>query len=258
METLLVELRDGVVWVTMNRPHKKNAADPVMFDELRQVFVQAERDDADRALVLSGAEGNFCTGADLSAGTGLSADQPILTHMRRLSDLALALHRLTIPTLAKVDGLAVGAGLSLALGCDLVLASDRARFSAIFAKRALSLDVGASWLLPRAVGMAKAKEMALFGDMVAADEALAIGLVNKVVPVEQLDEEAAQWAGRLAAGPTLALSSTKALLNNAVRTSMDQALEDEARCQAYNFSTADTAEALSAFLEKRQPEFRGR
>ena len=138
-------------------------------------------------------------------------------------------------------------GLSLALGCDLVVCSDRARLSMIFAKRGLSLDNGASWLLPRLVGMARAKEIALFGGMWSGEEAAAIGLVNRVLPVDELDAFVDDWAATLAAGPPLALSMTKTLLHASSMASMEQAVEDEARCQALNFSTADTAEAMAAF-----------
>jgi 2-(1,2-epoxy-1,2-dihydrophenyl)acetyl-CoA isomerase len=178
--------------------------------------------------------------------------------MRRLGDVALALHHVTKPTIAKVDGVAVGAGLSLALGCDLVVCSDRARLSMIFSKRSLALDGGASWLLPRLIGMARAKEVALFGDMWSAEDAAGIGLVNRVLPVDELDAFVDDWATKLAAGPPLALSMTKTLLHASSMASMEQAVEDEARCQALNFSTKDTAEAMVAFAEKRQPVFIGR
>ena len=178
--------------------------------------------------------------------------------MRRLGDVALALHRCTKPTIAKVDGVAVGAGLSLALGCDLIVCTDKARLSMIFAKRGLSLDNGASWLLPRLVGMAKAKEIALFGGMWSGPEALEMGLVNRVLPVEEIDAFVDEWACTLAGGPPLALSMTKTLLHASAMASMEQAVEDEARCQSLNFSTADTTEALRAFSEKRDPVFIGR
>jgi 2-(1,2-epoxy-1,2-dihydrophenyl)acetyl-CoA isomerase len=178
--------------------------------------------------------------------------------MRRLGDVALALHRITKPTIAKVDGVAVGAGLSLALGCDLCVCSERARLSMIFAKRGLSLDNGASWLLPRLVGLARAKEIALFGGMWSGTEAAEIGLVNRALPVEELDLFVDGWASALAGGPPLALSMTKTLLHASSMSSMEQAVENEARCQALNFSTQDTNEALAAFTQKRDPVFIGR
>ncbi len=260
METLIVERSGGVVTVTMNRPERKNAANAVMLSELLETFEEIERTAGDRVMVLTGAGGSFCSGADLGDPSGPASDasQPGLMRMRRLGDVALALHRLNKPTIAKVDGFAVGAGLSLALGCDLVVASDRARLSMIFARRGLSLDNGASWLLPRLVGMAKAMELSLFGDMLDAQQAAAFGLVNRVLPADELDGFVDDWAQRLAAGPPIALSMTKTLLHNSLTASMAEAVEDEARCQAVNFATADTAEAMAAFVAKRDPTFIGR
>jgi 2-(1,2-epoxy-1,2-dihydrophenyl)acetyl-CoA isomerase len=259
MATLIIERYGGVVTVTMNRPERKNAANRAMLSELRTCLEAVERSPEDRVLVLTGAGGTFCSGADLSdpGGSAEEGAQPGLTQMRRLGDVALSLHRLSKPSIARVDGFAVGAGLSLALGCDLVLASEGAKFSAIFAQRGLSLDFGASWLLPRLVGMARAKELALLGDLIGADEALAMGLVNRVLPLDELDTTVAEWAGRLAVGPTLALSMTKTLLHQSGALSMDEALEAEARAQAVNFFSDDLAEALRAFAEKRTPRFTG-
>ncbi len=178
--------------------------------------------------------------------------------MRGIADVALRLHRLTKPTIAKVGGVAAGAGCNLALGCDLIVASDDARFSEIFAKRGLSIDFGGSYLLPRLIGLHKAKELAFFADIISAQDAAELGLVNRVVPTAELDAFVDGWATRLAAGPPLALSMTKTMLNNAFTVSMDQALEDEGRCQTVNFGTADTAEAMAAFIQKREPTFQGR
>ncbi len=260
MDTLIVERKDGVVTVTMNRPERKNAANGRMLRELEQTFIEIEDRNDDRVMVLTGAGGAFCSGADLSDpdGPATDASRSGLARMRRLGDVALALHRLTKPTIAKVDGVAVGAGLSLALGCDLCVCSESARLSMIFAKRGLSLDNGASWLLPRLVGMARAKEIALFGGMWSGQEAAAIGLVNRALPGEELDAFVDGWATLLAAGPPLALSMTKTLLHASSTASMEQAVEDEARSQALNFSTADTKEAMAAFAEKREPVYIGR
>jgi 2-(1,2-epoxy-1,2-dihydrophenyl)acetyl-CoA isomerase len=259
-ETLIVERKDGVVTVTMNRPERKNAANGKMLTELREIFTEVEDNGDDRCMVLTGAGGAFCSGADLSDPNGPATDptKSGLARMRRLGDVALALHHVSKPTIAKVDGFAVGAGFSLAIGCDLIVCTDKAKLSMIFAKRSLALDNGASWLLPRLVGMAKAKEIALFGGMWSGEEALAMGLVNRVLPVDEIDEFVDDWARTLAAGPPLALSMTKTLLHASSMASMEQALEDEARCQALNFMTADTQEAMKAFGEKREPTFIGR
>jgi 2-(1,2-epoxy-1,2-dihydrophenyl)acetyl-CoA isomerase len=255
METLLVERDGGIVTVTLTRPEKKNAANGVMWDELLAVFTEVGDAESDRVLVITGAGGAFCSGADLSAPDRLTRNG--LARMRHIGSVALALHRLPKPTIAKVDGVAAGAGCNLALGCDLIVASESARFSEIFARRGLSLDFGGSWLLPRLVGLHKAKELAFFADVIDASEAHRLGIVNRVVPAGELDAFVDDWARRLAAGPPMALSMTKTMLNNSLMVSMDQALEDEARAQNVNFSTKDAAEAISAFLEKRDPDFQG-
>jgi enoyl-CoA hydratase/carnithine racemase len=261
METLIIERTAGVVTVTMNRPERKNAANVAMLTELLETFLEVERNPADRVMILTGAGGAFCTGADLADPSGPTAtdvSRSTLSSMRRLGDVALALHRITKPTIAKVDGYAVGAGCSLALGCDLIVCSETAKLSMIFSRRGLSLDNGASWLLPRLVGMARAKEIALFGGMWTGAEALEIGLVNRVLPVDELDAFVEDWASTLAAGPPLALSMTKTLLHASSQASMEQAVEHEAQCQSLNFSTSDTVEALTAFAQKREPVYTGR
>jgi 2-(1,2-epoxy-1,2-dihydrophenyl)acetyl-CoA isomerase len=259
-ETLIVERPGAVVTVVMNRPERKNAANGTMWRELGAVFDDVAADRDVRAMVLTGAGGSFCSGADLSDPADVAGrpGDPYLVQMRALSDLALRLHRLPKPTIAKVGGVAAGAGMSMALGCDLVVASESARFSQIFAKRGLSVDFGASWLLPRLIGLHKAKELAFFADILSAAEAESFGLVNRVVPDDELDAFVDDWAGRLADGPTLALSMTKTMLNNSLAVSMEQALEDEARAQSANFGTRDTREALTAFIERRPPRFEGR
>ncbi|HUY65866.1 MAG TPA: enoyl-CoA hydratase [Acidimicrobiales bacterium] len=260
LETLLVERHEGVVTVTMNRPTRKNAANGRMWRELLATFDQVAGDRDDLVLVLTGAGDAFCSGADLGDPSDVAGrpGDPYLVQMRALGDVALRLHRLPKPTIAKVSGIAAGAGMSMALGCDLVVASESARFSQIFAKRGLSLDFGASWLLPRLIGLHRAKELAFFADIITARQAAEFGVVNRVVPDDQLDEVVGEWARRLAAGPPLALSMTKTMLNNSLGLSMDQAIEEESRSQAVNFGTADTMEAIAAFTQKRDPQFKGR
>ncbi len=260
LTTLVVERSDGVVTVTMNRPERKNAANGTMWHELLDVFEDVAGDRDDRVMVLTGAGGSFCSGADLSDPSNVAGrpGDPFLLQMRALGDVALRLHRFPKPTIAKVGGVAAGAGMSLAIGCDLVVASESARFSQIFAKRGLSVDFGASWLLPRLIGLHRAKELAFFADILSSAEAADFGLVNRVVPDDELDEFVDGWARRLAEGPPIALSLTKGMLNNSLQVSMEQALEDEARSQAVNFASRDTREALKAFAEKRPPIFEGR
>lgn len=259
-ETILVKREEGVVNVTLNRPERKNAVNSVMWHELQDLFREVANDRSDRVVVITGAGGEFCSGADVMDRGGLTGrpEDPPLVGMQFVGEVILALHELPKPTIAKVRGIAAGAGLSLALSCDLMLVAEGARFSEIFAKRGLSLDAGSSWLLPRRLGLHKAKELAYFADIVSAEEAASIGLVNRVVPESQLDEVVDDWARRLAAGPPIALSMTKKLLNNSYNVTMAQALEDEARCQTVNFATKDTMEAMTAFAEKRPPKFTGR
>jgi enoyl-CoA hydratase/carnithine racemase len=256
MDNLLVERADGVVTITINRPAKKNAmgaADWKLLGDLGQEIAERRED---RVVVITGAGGDFCAGADLSASGPAGGSH--LDRMRDVARAAQAIYGMPKPTIARLDGVAVGAGANLALCCDLVVASDRARFSEIFARRGLSLDFGGSWLLPRLVGMQKAKELALLADIVDAPTALGLGLVNRVVPVAELDAFVADWASRLAAGPPIALSLTKALLDGGLTQSFGQALEAEAHAQAVNFGSEDTSEAMKAFAEKRVPRFTGR
>ena len=178
--------------------------------------------------------------------------------MRHVGDVALALHRLPQPTIAKVGGVAVGAGCNMALGCDLVVATDDARFSEIFARRGLSIDFGGSWVLPRLVGLHRAKELAFFADIIAAKEAEAFGLVNRVVPAASSTRSSTTGRRELAAGPPIALALTKRMLNNSMARHPRGGARRRGAAQTVNFGTRDTAEAMAAFLEKREPRFEGR
>ena len=262
MDTIEVGREAGVVTVPMNRPERKNAINRRMAAELTETFDAVSADPADLVLVLTGAGGAFCSGADLAGGNPnapIDTEAPHGIHgMRAMHAVALALHRIPKPTIAKVRGVAVGAGANLALGCDLVVASDDARFSQIFVNRGLTVDFGGSWLLPRLVGLPRAKELAFFGEMVGGTEAHEIGLVNRALPDGELDAFVTDWATRLAAGPAIALSMTKRLLDQGIESSMAQALDNEAHAQTLCFTTQDTNEAITAFLEKRAPVFRGR
>ncbi len=258
-ENLRLERADGVLTITLDQPGKKNALTRPMFLGLRDVFRELIADpDATRVVVITGAGGEFCSGADLSGGDDGVVPMHQLTWMRQVGEACAAFHAVPQPVIAKVVGVAAGAGANLALGCDLVVAADNARFSEIFSRRGLSIDFGGSWLLPRLVGLHKAKELALFADIVSAADAAAMGLVNRVLPVDEVDAFVDDWARRLAAGPPLALSMTKKLLNASSAATIEQALENEAMAQTVNFGTADTLEAMTAFIEKRDPVFRGR
>ena len=258
MQTLLIERSpEGVVTVTLHRPEKKNAIDATMWDELMAVFREVAESASDRVLVLTGSGGAFCGGADLTPTPGGQVRHQ-LDLMHHYGWVGLALHEIPKPTIAKVNGVAVGAGLNLALGCDLIVAGESARFSEIFVKRGLAIDLGGSWLLPRLVGLHKAKELALLGDMLDAKEAERIGIVNRVVPDAQLDGFVDDWARRLAAGPPLALQLTKRMLTMAHALSLSEALHQEAMAQSVTGASEDTAEAMRAFFGKREPTFKGR
>lgn len=258
METLQIERADGVVTITFDRPEKRNAINGQMWDELQTIATELVASSDDRCVVLTGAGGAFCSGADLSDSSGDGPRPHQLSAMRRINAVVQAFHELPQPTIAKITGVAAGVGLSLALGCDLTVATPEARFSEVFAKRGLSLDGGSSWLLPRLVGLHRAKELALFGDVIPAEEAHRLGLVNRIVPADEIDGFVDDWARRLAAGPPIALAMTKRMLNRAFEQTFEQALDDEARCQTVNFGTLDTVEAIAAFLQKRHPTFQGR
>jgi 2-(1,2-epoxy-1,2-dihydrophenyl)acetyl-CoA isomerase len=257
VETLtLNRTDDGIVTVTLNRPAKKNAINAVMWAELLETFNEVRENHTDRVLVLTGAGGDFCSGADLSDDA--TDERHYLDRMRYIGQIAVALHSISKPIIAKVDGNAVGAGMNMALSCDLIVATERARFSEIFAKRGLSIDLGGSWILPRLIGMHKAKELALLGEIISAQEAERIGIVNRIVPVGEVDAFVDDWANRLAAGPPLALAMTKRMLTNSYSTTLSEALDMEGLAQTVNFGSEDTREAILAFLAKRTPEFHGR
>jgi len=251
---LLSDDSDGVRTLTLNRPYRKNAINPDLWIALRDALNLAGRDRSVRTLVITGAGGSFCSGADISV--------PDDTHpkyrLQRLTDVALALHELPIPTVAKITGVAVGAGWNLALGCDLVVATPESKFSQIFSKRGLSIDLGGSWLLPKLVGLQQAKRLALLAETIDAAEAQALNLVTWVVSAAEIDGFVKDLAARLAAGPPIALAQTKALLNEGADRTLRDALANEARAQGVNFATADAAAAYAAFAERREPSFTGR
>jgi enoyl-CoA hydratase/carnithine racemase len=251
---LLCSDRNGVRTLTLNRPQRKNAINRELWIALADALTAAGNDRGVRAVVITGAGGAFCSGADIASPD----DTHPVYKLQRLTDVALALHELSVPTIAKVTGVAVGAGWNLALGCDLVAATPESTFSQIFAKRGLSVDLGGSWLLPKIVGLQQAKRLALLAETIDAAEAHALNLVTWVVSAPQIDDFVTDIADRLAAGPTIALAQTKALLNEGADRTMREALANEARAQGVNFATGDAREAYAAFAERRDPSFTGR
>jgi 2-(1,2-epoxy-1,2-dihydrophenyl)acetyl-CoA isomerase len=240
----------GIATLTLNRPHRKNAVDNHSWDLMSAALTELTADNSVRVVVLTGAQGNFCAGADLGMR---SADEHPSSRMRRIGAVAAALNELPKPVIAKVEGIAVGAGWNMALACDLVVASTSARFSQIFSRRGLSVDFGGSWLLPRIVGLQQAKRLVLLADMIGADEALRLGLVTWVKPPEELDGFVAELAARLAALPPVALAQSKTLLNQAGTQGLREAIENESRAQAINYATEDVQAAFRAFFEKTDP-----
>ena len=253
--------RDGhVTTVTIDNPETKNACSGDMFVALGRLFAELGYSGT-RAILLTGANEHFCSGADLSGtknGAAPSGSTNILDGLRVLADVVISIHDCPVPVVAKVDGLCVGGGLGLALAADLTWCSDRARFSAIFAKRGLSLDTGTSWLLRERVGVHKAKELAFTAKVMSGAEAYQLGLVNGVVPAAELDAVVEDVVATIAAGPPMALSMMKRQLDNAVRSSLPQALEAESLAQRVNTQTDDMREALTAYIERRPPMFTGR
>lgn len=255
LETLIVQRDGAVLTVTLSRPERKNALSPQMAGELLDLFRSVPQDHDVRVMVITGAGDAFCSGADLAEAD--DQHHP-LVRMRDIHRVAQALHDVPQPTIARINGVAAGAGLNIALGCDLTVASTEARFSEIFARRGLSTDFGGAWLLPRLVGLHRAKELALLAEILPASEAERLGLVNRVVPPDELDAVVDGWAQRLVAGPPIALAQTKQMLNQSVESSWEAMLAAEGTAQAVNFSTRDTVEAMRAFFEKRDPSFEGR
>jgi enoyl-CoA hydratase/carnithine racemase len=247
-----------VATVTLDRPEKLNAMDRQMFGELEAAAASAAADPAVRAVLVTGAGRAFSSGLDVAefaaAADPARAEAMVADVQRAISAFEL----LPKPVVAAVNGLAVGGGLQLAIACDLRLASDRAEFASLEMRWAIVPDLGGTERLPRLVGLGRAKELIFTGRQVGADEALRIGLVNRVVPDHDLATEAAELAGGLAAGPTLALGLAKQALNESFERSTAAGMEAVRRAQRRTFASADHAEARAAFAERRPPRFAGR
>lgn len=256
-DTIQVEQDEGVVVVTLNRPEVLNAVNDQLSLELQDAVKRVDRDAAIRCLVLTGAGRGFCSGQDLRdrAGVGeVSYGDALRT---RYNPIILRLRTMEKPVVAAVNGVAAGAGCNLALAADLRIASDRASFIEVFSRVGLVPDSGGTYLLPRLVGLGKALELAYTADSVDAQTALQLGLVNRVVPHEDLTRETMALAKRLAGGPTKGFGLTKRGMNFALHATLEQALEYEAHLQEIAGHTADHREGVAAFLAKRPPQFKG-
>jgi len=255
----MFEVRDTgpIRRLTISNPGRRNAVPTGQWGRLAGLLGEFEAS-PQRVLVITGADGDFCSGADMGSDFVPGAVMDGYAMVDRVSAAALALHRITKPTVAAVDGVAAGAGLNLALGCDLLLASDRARFSEIFVRRGLTLDFGGTWLLPRRIGLGRAMDLALTGRVIDVGEAERLGLVTRVVPAADLDGAATALAEELAAGAPLAQRFIKAGLGRSFDMSFEEALSYEQTAQALLLSSEDFFEGAAAFLQKRDPGFLGR
>ncbi|WP_433467509.1 enoyl-CoA hydratase-related protein [Spirillospora sp. CA-128828] len=259
-ETVLYDVSDGVGTITLNRPDGMNSLTAEMKEALRAAVVRAAADPAVRAVVLTGAGRAFCAGQDLREhGDNLAAGKGLDDTVRRhYNPIVLAIAGMRKPVVAAVNGVAAGAGASLAFACDLIVASDRARFATAFTGIGLAPDSGMSWTLQRLVGRAKAAELLLLGEPVKAPEALEMGLVTRVVPADELAPASVELARRLASGPTVSYGAVKAALDFAATHDLSSALEREAELQDECEKTSDHHNATEAFLKKQQPAFEGR
>ena len=248
---------DGVLTLTLNRPDALNAFTVEMKEALLAALKDAARDGSVRVIVLTGAGRAFSAGQDLKERQGPDVND-LGTELRtRYNPIISAIRRLEKPIIGAVNGVAAGAGISVALACDIVIASDKASFIEAFSRVGLVPDTGSSWFLPRLVGYGRAAEMIFTADPVDAATAERIGLVNRVVPDDQLMAEASSLAARLAAAAPIALALAKRALNRALESSLEQALEFEAQLQSIAGRSADHREGVAAFVEKRVPDFEG-
>ena len=261
---VLYHKRDSIVTLTLNRPETLNAMNESMLAELERLLIGLEADATVRAVILTGAGRGFSSGGDQKRDRDAEGQQRFFDGdlgggvIERLNRCVLRLQRLAKPVIGSINGVAVGAGCNIALATDLRMASDAARFGEVFTRVGLVPDGGGTYFLPRLVGTAKAMELMLLADIIDAQEALRIGLVHWVVPVDQLQHETQKLAERLAQGPTLAYGLVKTGLYQSLTMPLEDVLNMEARNQTIAARSQDRAEGLAAFREKRQPRFLGR
>lgn len=260
-ETLLYQQDGAVLTITMNRPDKLNALTDQLLHELNLAFEQAGNDTSVRAVILTGAGRGFCAGADLAEGVARGVGTPDFSFEEHLTanynPLILRIRSLAKPVIAAINGVAAGAGMSIAVACDLKIASENASFLQAFVKIGLIPDSGSTWMLPRLIGTARALEMMLSGRKVSAQDAAQWGLVNQVVPADQLVDTVNKLAAEYASAPTQAIAYIKQAVEYASTSTLEEALNKEAELQNLAGKTSDNAEGVSAFLEKRTPTFKG-
>lgn len=256
-ECLLYEVKDGIATITLNRPDVFNAFNDQQSYDLQDALKQVARDASVRVVVLTGAGKAFCSGQDLKAIAGAEKRNLADSLEKRYNPIIRAMRNLPKPIICKLNGVAAGAGCSLALACDMIVASSAASLIEVFVNVGLVLDSGSSYFLPRLVGSAKAFELSTLGSKVSAEEALNLGMVNKVVAPEELDNAVAELAARFASGPTKAIGLMKKMLNKSFNSTLDEMLDYEAYCQRIAGDSADYKEGVTAFNEKRKPQFKG-
>lgn len=262
MSDVLHAVENGVSWITLNRPEAMNALTWDQRERIIALLADASAAPEVRAVVITATGRGFCAGADLRGGPSASGDRvqgDVARLIRRGAQrFVTAVMDCEKPVIAAVNGTAAGIGAHLAFACDLVLAAESAKFVEVFVRRGIVPDGGGAYLLPRLVGPQRAKELLFFGDALPAAEARAMGLVNRVVPAEDLEKTARAWAERLAQGPTRALALTKHLVNTSLDTDRTTALAAEATAQELCMTTRDAQEGVAAFVERRTPTYEGR
>jgi 2-(1,2-epoxy-1,2-dihydrophenyl)acetyl-CoA isomerase len=257
--TILYDLADGVATLTFNRPEVRNAFNDVMAEEVQAALKMAERDENVRCVVITGAGQSFCAGQDLAAVRERGGDVSFRDHLQKTyNPIVSKLRSMEKPIIAAINGAAAGAGWGIALACDIRYASETAKFRLAFSGIGLAPDSGTSFFLPRFVGLGCALELAYTNEVIDATGALALGLVNKVFPPDQLISATLELAHKLAQAPTRGLGLTKRAMNYALDASLDQALDYEAYLQEIAGRTVDHHEGVQAFLEKRSPNFIGK
>lgn len=253
------DLERGVLTLTLSRPDARNAMNLELIQALVAALSEASSDPAVRCVVLTGDGKAFCAGGDIKdmlerAGKAVATKERLQGGLNRIAQLIWHMEK---PVVAKVNGDATGAGMDLVLVCDLAYAADHARFGASFVRVGLIPDTGGTHTLPRRVGLHRAKELVFLGDLIPADEAERLGIINRAIPADQLDEQVASVAARLANGPTKTIGLAKRALHKGAAASFDEALEHEAYAQGFCFTTEDHQEAARAFVEKRDARFKG-